>query len=152
MKFYVLLLLFTQHVIAPNHDVPVAIFDMKIEDDGITMNVKLDKEDLEEAIIFQFDQTISQELIEQYILKNTEWTINEKKITLKINTIQKDNEHYLIKMDFPIIKEKLESMSIYNTCLVNEIDSHSNIIYLRYQNEKRGFRLDKDRKRTSFEL
>jgi len=153
MKFFILLFSFLQFSFFPTHEIPVALFKMKVSDEGITLNAVFDKEDLEKAISSQSNSTVSEGLIKEYILKNIEWRINEKKITLKIHSIENNQEHYLITIDFPTISEQIESISIYNACLVNEIENHSNIIYFNYQKEEtRGFRLDKNRLRTSFEL
>ena len=65
---------------------------------------------------------------------------------------EKEAEHYYIIIHFDTPALPLTTMTIDNDCLLQEIDKHSNIIYINRKGQQRGFRLNKDRKRTSFEL
>ena len=109
-------------------------------------------EDIEKAVSLQYQQKSNDRLVEQYIVAHTTWTINEQILVPELCSTEKEGDHYYIIIHFAAPTLPLTTMTIVNDCLLQEIDNHSNIIYVNHKGEQRGFRLHKERKRTSFEL
>lgn len=153
MKFFfisILLLLLPLTIFS--HDIPLGIFQLTFEQNHIQLEIKLEIEDIEQAVALQYKQKSTDRLVEQYIVAHTNWTINEQVLVPELCSTEKEGEHYYIIIHFIPPSLPLTSMSIENDCLLQEIDNHSNIIYINHRGQQRGFRLNKDRKRTSFEL
>jgi len=144
---YALLIFFITAFRIPSHEIPIAFFEITLVDEyNVTIDIQLDKKDLESNL-----SVSSEEKIKQYLFDNTKWKLNKEVTPLEICSIQKDEEHYLLETQFPPLTKKLKFLEISNTCLIN-IPNQSNIIYLNYKDEKRGFRLHKNRQETSIEL
>lgn len=152
MKSYFLISLFAFLLSPPPHDIPMGIFSLTFEQEQIRMDIKLEVEDVEKAVAAHFKQKSTDRLVEKYILKHTSWSINDQPLTPELCSTEKQADHYLIKMDFVTPSLPLTTMTIVNECLLQEIDKHSNVIYIQQNGERRGFRLHKDRTQTTFEL
>jgi len=151
MTISIILSLLVNFFVPPAHDVPLSITTLQMEQQEMSVELKFDKEDLAEALKIEIDKNHSEQ-IKKYILRHTQFHVNEKQLELSIISIENDDEHFNVKAllsDFPA---NAKNMTIHNTCLVKEIDNHSNIIYLNYADQRRGFRLHKGRPSTSFEL
>jgi len=152
MKSFFLIFFFSILLSAPPHDIPMGIFSLTFEQEQIRMDIKLEVEDIEKAVALHFKQKSNDRLVEQYILKHTDWSINGQTLNPELCSTEKQEDHYLIKMNFDTPSYPLTTMTIVNECLLQEIDNQSNIIYINQYGEQRGFRLHKDRKETTFEL
>jgi len=146
-----LLILLKSGLLKPPHDIPLAIYDLRVaENNSMKMSIQFDKQDLEKAIKASYKLPVTTSTASKYLQENSEWLINEKRQDLTICSSWNKEDHFVLEVEFPLIKEPIISMSIFNTCLVKEIDNHSNIIYLHYQGDLRGFRLSKERVQTTF--
>ena len=152
MKLYIITSLLSLLVAAPPHDIPLGIFSLTFEDGQIQMDIKLEVEDIEKAVGLYYQQKSNDRLVEQYVLKHTEWYINDTQLIPELCSTDIIEGHYLLKMNFIAPSLPLTSMTIENKCLLQEIKNHSNIIYVHQNGQRRGFRLHKERQQTTFEL
>ena len=135
-----------------SHDIPLGIFHLTFEQEHIQLDIKLEIEDIEKAVGLEYQKKSNDRLVEQYIVAHTKWTINGQALVPELCSTEKEEEHYYIIIHFIAPTLPLTTMTIDNDCLLEEIDSHSNIIYVNHKGEQRGFRLHKERRSTSFEL
>jgi len=152
MKLYIIASLLSLLVAAPVHDIPMGIFSLTFEGEQIQMDIKLEVEDIEKAVGLYYQQKSNDRLVEQYVLKHTEWYINDAQLIPELCSTDKIEGHYLLKMNFIAPSMPLTSMTIENKCLLQEVKNHSNIIYIHQNGQRRGFRLHKERQQTTFEL
>ena len=148
MLFYLLLLFF----FSPPHDIPLGIFQLNFDEAQIEMDIKLEAEDVEEAMALKYKGKNPESLIGQYVLTHTEWHINDTPLIPEFWSAELLRDHYFIKINFTKPQDALVTMTIHNTCLLAEIDNHSNIIYILRNGETRGFRLNKERMKTTFDF
>lgn len=153
MKFSFFLMLLIGLFAKPVHDIPIAIFNMKIDENNkVNMQVQFDKIDLENVVKNNYTAALSTNSVSKYLLDNTSWAINSKQLNWTICTSWEKGEHYFLEVEFLDTFDYLAKMTIQNHCLVEEVRNHSNVIYLDYQGRVRGFRLNKKRLQTTFEL
>ena len=153
MKFYFLtIVLLCSSLAVLAHDIPLGIFQLTFEEDHIQLEIKLELEDIEKAVSLQYQQKSTDRLVEQYIVAHTNWTINEQILVPELCFTEKEVNHYYLIIHFVPPPVPLITMTIENDCLFQEIENHSNIIYINHNGAQRGFQLHKDRQRTSFEL
>lgn len=155
MKHFLFSFLLLSNIVAaekPIHDMPLAFFNLMIEEEGISLTILLDKVDFEETINQQFNKPLSSEKVENYLLRNMTWIFNEKKAEVEICTIEQVQDHYQIKAHFARNDKNISSIKFINTCLVDTIEKHSNILNVEYEDIQRTFRLHKGRTETKFEL
>ncbi|MEL6719657.1 MAG: hypothetical protein AAFP82_13160, partial [Bacteroidota bacterium] len=68
-----------------------------------------------------------------------------------INQITEDEHHIFIDAIFSKPQNTIQRIEIYNTCLVEQISNHSNIMSFHFHGEERMFRLHQKRIRTVVE-
>lgn len=151
MKIHLLCIILS-YLLNLEHDVPIAIYNLTIQENNLKMEIQLDKDDFEMAIITHYNKNISRALIEDYIHENAVWIFNGKQTSFDICTIHIDHEHYTLKGEFSSFNDILKKLEIYNTCLIHIVPDHSNIIYIHKNEKQRGFRLHKKRIKTVVEL
>lgn len=152
MLFYFLLLFFSNSFDFPPHDIPLGIFQLNFDEAQIEMDIKLEAQDIEKAIELKYNGKKTEPLIGQYILEHTNWQINGISLIPEFCSTEQEQNHYLVKINFPKPKDVLVNMTILNKCLLKEIENHSNIIYIQRNGEMRGFRLNKKRMQTTFDF
>jgi len=81
-------------------------------------------------------------LIKAYLLKHTEWVINDEARALKILSINKKKGHINIQTQLKVT-DKIKTIGVQNTCLINDIEGHYNIIRLKQEDRLREFGLFK---------
>ena len=144
MKFvFSILLLFQATSGYVDHDVAIALFDLSYKDNEIVIDIHFDKEDLDAAITTT---------VEEYLFEHLKFEINTQHVPFNIKSIlQEDDQHYEIKAVIRGVNQPIKDVFIKNTCLIEEIPHHSNVIYARFYDTMRGFRMHKDRVVISFD-
>lgn len=138
----------------PPHDIAMAVFAITMEENTIQLKIQLDRGDIEEVLKID-GQAIDEntQKVAEYIAEKSNWIINNKSMKFDFNTIRKDKDFYYleaipIKFDTPIT-----TLDLHNTCLIEEVNKHSNIIYVKQKGKKmRGFRMSEKRTQISVEL
>lgn len=97
----------------------------------------------------------SQEEVEdcmvEYIHDHMDIDFNNEETLFSCQTIASSKGYIVVEGAFDFESDKIESASIKNTILVDEIAHHSNIVRFDLPNLKRSFRLHKNRRKTSFQ-
>ncbi|MEM6768544.1 MAG: DUF6702 family protein [Bacteroidota bacterium] len=129
----------------PNHNMPVAIYSLKIQEDRIHMEVKFDKENIRAAIQNQYSAAVSPKLIVDYFITHSKWVVNEHELLIQGTSVQSDHEYYHLSLTLPFENKELLKLELHNTCLIAEVEDQSNIIMITYEGKERAFRLTKSR-------
>ncbi|MEL6556689.1 MAG: DUF6702 family protein [Bacteroidota bacterium] len=138
------------------HDIRLAIFELSQSENsnGLQLSISFDKEDLGNSIRHQYPSTNGSdfnELIVAYLNENFKLTINDQCLTLQIGSIEEENDFIRLKA---AINEPVESVSkirVFNTCLIDYTEGHSNIFKCKLNGKHRSFRLTESRISTEFE-
>ncbi len=152
MKGFILLMtiLWVRH--APVHDVPIAFYNIKVNEDVVSLEIQFDKEDTEFVVSDFFNTDFNNELLSEYFKEHSIWYLNNQEHELEICSFGSDREHYYIKGEFSSFFDELKMMEIINTCLVDKIQNHSNVIQIEYGENFRGFRMTRKRKKIEIVL
>lgn len=146
MKLFCLLFFSFVNIISieSEHDIAIAVFDFTQKEEKIILDIHFDKEDLEAALA-------EKESVENYLFDHLKIQVNHQYIPIKIDQININDFHYEIKGSLNLKAQKIQSIHIQNTCLVEEIPNHSNVIHANFNDKTRGFRMHLDRQEISFE-
>lgn len=129
------------------HDSKIALFDLFKENNSLELSMRLDLDDLAIALAISpdFEPCEYAPQISDYILDRLKIKINDKAIDICISEQTKD-EHYLeIKASLGITEYGIKQIDVWNTCLIDNIEDHSNIVHARIREKTRSFRMNKDR-------
>ncbi len=137
----------------PPHDIAMAVFEVTLEENTLQLKIKIDRGDLEEALQLTNDKQNITPLIAHYISKNAIWIVNNKPTSFKFSIIKEDKDFYFLETTPIEFTVPFTSLDIYNTCLIETVDKHSNLIYIKQKGkEMRGFRMNKKRTQISVDL
>lgn len=156
-SFSLLTLLLLQRSTGSAHDLKLGFFQCYEEDQQFYLQVKLDREHLfaaiQEAGLSPNSQAADfKKAIFDYVSDHVSLSLNHQLAQLHFFLIEYDEEHIHLKAKIKDIDihSPIQNIEVSNTCLVNEIDGHENIIQFDLNNRRRSFRLNKSRVQTTF--
>ena len=139
------------------HDVSVAFFDLKVSEDGIELEMKFIKENMEKVLKESYPNTDfsnklnKHKIIETSLSTHLRWIINGSAKNCVIDQISEDEHYIFITALFSKPQHSIQRIEIYNTCLIEQIHEHSNIMSFHIHNKERMFRLHRKRVRILVE-
>jgi len=134
------------------HDVALATFNIQQEDKFLILNIKLDKEDLENILqtgaTKTADLTKETKLLQQYVNQHFYLLVNDQKVNFQVELISQNDYFYHIQLSSNNeFEEFIRNVQLKNTCLIETVQGHSNIVNFNINEKSRSFRMHKDRKR-----
>jgi len=141
----VTVLLFTNLVYG--HDIRMAIFEISEGENGYALEISFDKEDLFKSLSIALGAGETEELIKDYLEGNFQVVFNGKCITPKIEGIKYEEEYIRVACAIPSMLNKVETIDVYNTCLLDN-EGHMNIIKSKLYGRTRTFRMTNERTST----
>ncbi len=149
-----LLFLFLLQFFALDHDFVMANFEVNQEKEGLTLAIKMDKENLENLFYKQegkkIELTVEDGFIQNYLDEHFYLLVNDQKINFTLQEISTNEYFYKLKLSSQFQpKEVIRHIQLKNTCLIEEVYNHSNIVNFQVNGKYRTFRLHKGRVRIA---
>lgn len=133
------------------HDVPVAHFNLLEKDDRLMMEMEFDQGALASAILDKKDRSsLTNRQIKEYLSNHIQLTINKRIITIRIDRIKKKGHHVFVQATIAKPRLIIEQVLFKNTCLINVVPDHTNVLMTDINCITRGFQLNKERQEVSF--
>lgn len=132
------------------HDLRVARFRITATSEGYDFDINFDREDILKEIYST--QKYQPEVIDQitkYIENHVTIHIDDEAIKYELTEIEYTEETILLKGKLLSDLRPIKKIDVSNTCLINQIEGHLNIMEFFLNDKERFFRLDKDRIRTT---
>ena len=141
------------HFFSPPHDFAMAIFAFSIEENRVQLKIKLDKGDINEVLKIEILKEGLSKKVSDYVSRNLMLIINNQPAEYEFKAIKNNKEFYLLETAFILFKSPITNLELNNTCLIETVDKHSNIIYIKQKGkEMRGFRMNKNRTKILVDL
>ena len=145
-----ILFCFCSFEVSATHDLRVARFRITATSTGYNFNVNFDREDiLKEIYSTQKYQKEVIDQITQYIEKHVTIHIDDESINYELTEIEYTEENILLRGKLISDLRAIKKIDVSNTCLIEKIEGHLNIMEFFLNDKERFFRLDKDRIRTT---
>ena len=128
---------------ASSHDIQVAYFKISEDQDTLRIDFVFEKEDLLETLDKQQGE-VSKEQLQIYLREHFSLLINDKKEDIVLGDMRTEEKHLFMRGVLAHLNQKITSLEVHNTCLLN-IDDHSNIIEIRLHDQERDFLMNSDR-------
>lgn len=138
------------------HDIRLAIFELSQSKNSndLQLSISFDKEDLKNSIRHQYtaasEDDFNKKLVE-YLNENFKLTINDQCLTLTVGSIEEENDFIRLKAEINEPVESVSKIRVFNTCLIDYTEGHSNIFKCKLNGKLRSFRLTESRISTEFE-
>ncbi len=132
------------------HDLRVARFRITATPTGYDFDVNFDREDILNEIYST--QKYEPEVIDQiskYIESNVSIVIDDAEVAYELTEIKYTEENILLHGKLISDLREIKKIDVKNTCLIERIEGHLNIMEFFLNDKERFFRLDKDRIRTT---
>ena len=143
-----LLSLFIPLLISPAPDKPLATFDLWVEEETIFMEVKFDKRHLELAITETYDEAFCQEMVEKYLINHSQWLVDEEVMDIEVFHFKVEHNSCSLKAKLNLKSNEIHSLEVRNTCLIDQVVNHSNIVFVHHLGKDRAFRLSRRKTQT----
>lgn len=148
----ILILLCVLFITEKTHDIPLAIFDLKLEEERITCVATFIREDLE--IVLKKEATeINEnevagitEILQTYLNTHFRLQINDRSIQMLVQKINYTKHHIEVKGIFSGVVQEIRQIKVYNHCMIDHILKHSNIMNFHFNEQEKMFRLHQKRK------
>lgn len=134
-----------------SHDLQMAIFNFSSEKEVLVFETKLIREDLELALIIESptldlsnNQAVGQ-ATQKYVTNHVRLRIDGRLTKYLIKEVIRDEHYFFISAKLPETNQDWSKIELRNTCLVDEIRGHSNIIHFEFDEKLRSFRMTKKR-------
>lgn len=133
-----------------SHDMQVATYTLSKEDGATMLYINMESKDLSKVLQLP-KANIEIENIDRYLQDNNQFSFNGIKKDFKLLDLNTKAKHFVIKAKFIDPPTKIETIEIWNSCLL-EIDDQSNIIQIRLKNQERDFLMNKHRSFIKIEI
>ncbi len=159
MRFTLLVILFFSPLRLTAHQVPIAFFNIDIEENTLHLTIQFDADDLDYAISSFYGELVNDTTthhtswISKYVNEHFSIALNQTNRPTDIQEIERKEVYYFITVASICLDTAIQSIKIHNECLIHDIDQHSNIIRINQTGaEERGFRLHEHRVSTTINL
>lgn len=136
-----------------SHDIKLAVFEVFEAESGLEMNVTLDKEDFLSSLESEFGIRPTsdnlQKLAFEYLDSKVSIKVNGECTSFAILEIVFSNLNIHLKGSLNIQIAAIEEIHMTNSCMVDLIEDHDNIMKLKLNNKTRSFRLNRSRTSTT---
>ena len=135
------------------HDFKMAIYEIYEDGDQYKLNIKFDIDDLQNSIRYEYPIGESgwQSNVEAYIRKHFYLRINEEFAIIRFLEMTVDEDFMTVEATLHEVVSPIKTIDVFSTCLINEVENHTNLIQADFFGKKRYFRLSKDRIKTKIE-
>ncbi len=135
-----------------SHDIRMAIFEISDSSEGLTMRVSLDRTDFLNTLKNEFPIKFTSENINQlmwlYIRDRVHIEVNKNETAFQISEIEYGDNNIYLKGPLNLKIDDIKEVRLTNTCMVDVIKGHDNIMKLKLNDRTRSFRLNEKRTTT----
>ena len=136
----------------PTHDFPMAAFKFVFTEEASSLSVSFDKTDIDSVLSLDEQTLAKKDRIKEYFLAHFKLVVNEEETLLHFERFEEVGDHYQLHFSFPQSRLDIVTLKVRNTCLVEEIEDQTNVMYFEYDDNTRGFRMHKGRQEIEVTL
>ncbi len=133
-----------------DHDLRMARFNISESENGYTLDINFDRADFLKTI-YATDQYQS-DVLEQakiYIRQNLQYVFDGDSVSFELDSIQYTEENIFLTGMLMTARRNISEIQVANTCLIEDVEGHLNIMEFFLNGKKRFFRLDENRITTT---
>ena len=131
------------------HDIRLAKFRITEVGSGYELSINFDRSDLLESIYASRDYENDVLLqAEAYVKENLHYLFDGDTVLYDLEEIEYTENNIVIKGKILADKLSVTEINVVNTCLVDEVKGHMNIMEFFLNDKERFFRLDQARTKT----
>lgn len=129
------------------HGDKIAVFNIFEKNNSLALSIRFDKQDL--STVLSLDNAIDDcehaDMINQYILDHLTIITDDIPSDICIYKLSTDDHYITVEATLYNLAKEITTISIWNTCFIDQIQNHSNIIHTNLYTHIRGFRMHKKR-------
>ncbi|MEO1049273.1 MAG: DUF6702 family protein [Bacteroidota bacterium] len=155
IRYSTILILFLASHIGYGHDIRMAVFEISKDDLGYRLEISLDRSDIMRCLSPSSKHSSSKEDIEAsiigYIQQNFQLVINEDHCLENLPNPSFSYTRDMVRISVQLPMERvnsIETIRVFNTCFIEHIEGHLNIVRANLNGRYRSFKLSSDRVST----
>ncbi|MEM9328263.1 MAG: DUF6702 family protein [Bacteroidota bacterium] len=132
-----------------DHDVKMARFTVEEQNENYEIAVSFDRVDILEAIYGRPTESI--EVLDQigdYVERRVAYKFDGRPVPFQLDAIEYTKDNILLNGIIHAPGGTVHTIEVENTCLLDEVDGHMNIMEFFLSNHRRYFRLHEGRTKT----
>ena len=131
------------------HDIRLAKFRVIAVDAGYELSINFDRSDLLESIYAtrDYDNDVLQQT-ESYVKENLFYLFDGDTVSYDLENIEYTDTNIILTGAILTDKISVKEIRVGNTCLIDEVKGHMNIMEFFLNDKERFFRLDQVRTKT----
>lgn len=128
-----------------SHNIRAAYFEISKAEQKYLLNVRFDRQDLlkELGAFSQLDEAVNKYLEDHFSLQ-----FDEKSVEFVVNEVTMDDLYIKWSGGIAYPPQEFRRIKVWNTCLIDTIKGHSNLIVTKLYGRSRTFRLSSERLST----
>lgn len=134
------------------HDIRMAIFEVFEGDAGLEMTVSLDRncftQIIQKECLTAYNSEDFKLLTSEYLRSKVLIEIDSRCTSFEVFQIEFSEENIFVKGSLNLKTEKIKEVKLTNTCMIDFIEDHDNIMKLKLNDRTRSFRLNSKRTTT----
>lgn len=135
------------------HDLKMAIFEIYEGKTGLEISISIDREVFLQTLKADCSETMLQNEFEdaawEYLDSHMKIFVNDQFGSFHIEEIEYGRQNMIITGSLNVSVKEVREVRMTNTCLVDSIDGHDNIMKLNLGGRLRSFRLNEKRTATT---
>lgn len=132
-----------------SHDIRMAVFEIYAGSDGLEMRVSADRYNFIQTLKTEFPHSFCADQMEQismqYLESKLTIEIDGECSSFEITSIQYSDENIFIKGSLNLKLNEVRQVKMTNTCMIDLLPGHDNIMKLKLNDRIRSFRLNSKR-------
>jgi hypothetical protein len=139
------------------HDIKIARFNIEQVQNELALTVQFDYDYIkyvlgEECDHIPLTYNRLNKSVKEYLLDNFSVLVQHEYVDFDLNCFEYENGFLYASGLLDVSPSQLESLTVYNTCMIRTIHDHNNIISLDLNGDLRSFRMHSNRIQTEIKL
>lgn len=138
------------------HDLRMAIFEISEGENGLELSVSIDRDGFMTTLQENCNESLIhhefEDAVWEYLDSHMKIYVNDKLGKLDVGSIELGDQNIFINGALNVPDEiigEIREIRMTNSCLVETIEGHDNLMKLKINDRQRSFRLNKDRISTT---
>lgn len=137
------------------HDLRMGMFEVYVSEGEYKMDIRFDKEELLKCIQINFHEyahkSSDEDLvnyISEYLDSNLGLIINDFCVSPSVEKLEFTKDFIHITTSLNYVSSRVDTIKVFNACLLDTSNKHTNIMKFALNDRIRSFKLDADRTST----
>ncbi len=145
MRLFLVVMVSVSFLKSAAHDLRIAYFEISKKEAGYELVVRFDRQDIlkELGAFSELDVALT-----SYLASHLSLLFDGEKVNWQVNDVTMDQLFIQMKCSLQTRRNQVSTINVWNTCLIDAVEKHDNIVISQLHGRSRSFRLNRKREQT----